>query len=101
MTDSAMHAGMSPRRGFDWEHASRYLISAIMLVIALLIIVLPLYALLSQSFEDHQGNFVGIDNFVNYAKDPILRQSVINSLWVAAALRCCRSWRRRCCRPSR
>ncbi|WP_428029437.1 putative 2-aminoethylphosphonate ABC transporter permease subunit [Ancylobacter sp.] len=72
------------RRSLDWEHITRFVTGAIMLIIALVIIVLPLYALLSQSFEDHQGNFIGLANFVSYAKDPILRQSMINSVWVAS-----------------
>jgi iron(III) transport system permease protein len=76
------------RPAIDWEHISRLAAGAVMLVIALVIIVLPLYALLSQSFEDHQGNFVGLANFVSYAKDPILRRSLMNSLWVAALTVC-------------
>lgn len=76
------------RPAIDWEHISRLAAGVVMLVIALVIIVLPLYALLSQSFEDHQGNFVGLANFVSYAKDPILRRSLMNSLWVAALTVC-------------
>lgn len=84
--DPAIRPAIRP--AIDWEHISRLAAGAVMLVIALVIIVLPLYALLSQSFEDHQGNFVGLANFVSYAKDPILRQSLINSLWVAALTVC-------------
>ncbi|ADH90796.1 2-aminoethylphosphonate ABC transport system, permease protein [Ancylobacter novellus DSM 506] len=92
MTDLSTRQGPAIRPAIrpaiDWEHVSRLAAGAVMLVIALVIIVLPLYALLSQSFEDHQGNFVGLANFVSYAKDPILRQSLINSLWVAALTVC-------------
>ncbi|TCK28342.1 iron(III) transport system permease protein [Ancylobacter aquaticus] len=84
MTDLATSPAPALRPGIDWEKASRLVTGVLMLTIALVIIVLPLYALLSQSFEDHQGNFVGLANFVSYATDPILRQSLINSLWVAS-----------------
>ncbi|MCS0502884.1 putative 2-aminoethylphosphonate ABC transporter permease subunit [Ancylobacter mangrovi] len=80
---AAAHHGTAFRPGIDWEHVVRLLVGALMLAVALVIIVLPLYALLSQSFEDHEGNFVGLANFISYAQDPILRLSVFNSLWVA------------------
>jgi iron(III) transport system permease protein len=84
MSDLTAHPPAAWRFRLDSEAVTRFVASAIMLAIALIIVVLPLYALLSQSFEDKAGHFVGLDNFINYAKDPILRQSVLNSLWVAA-----------------
>lgn len=84
MTDLTTRHLPALRPSIEWERITRLVAGAVMLATALVLIVLPLYALLSQSFEDHQGNFVGLANFVGYAKDPILRQSVINSLWVAS-----------------
>ncbi|MCK0209945.1 putative 2-aminoethylphosphonate ABC transporter permease subunit [Starkeya koreensis] len=84
MTDLTTRHLPALRPMIEWERITRLVAGAAMLAIALIIIVLPLYALLSQSFEDHRGNFIGLANFVGYAKDPILRQSVINSLWVAS-----------------
>ncbi|GLK72360.1 putative 2-aminoethylphosphonate ABC transporter permease subunit [Ancylobacter dichloromethanicus] len=83
MSDLTTHPLPALRPGIDWEKITRLVTGALMLAAALVIIVLPLYALLSQSFENRDGEFVGLANFVSYASDPILRQSVINSLWVA------------------
>lgn len=84
MTDFAARPARPPRFRLDHEALSRLLAIVVALAIALIIIVLPLYALLSQSFEDHAGKFIWFANFFSYAKDPILRQSLINSMWVAS-----------------
>jgi iron(III) transport system permease protein len=52
----------------------------------MILIIAPLYALLSQSFEDADKHFVGFDNFVRYANNPGLVQSVYNSLFVAVVV---------------
>jgi iron(III) transport system permease protein len=57
---------------------------ALIVAIAVVLIALPLYALLSQSLEDASGAFVGIGNFLMYAQSPALRQSVMNSIFVSA-----------------
>jgi iron(III) transport system permease protein len=55
-----------------------------LLVIWLLItIALPLWALLSKSFENGDGKFIGLANFVTYFSTPTLFNSIFNSLWVA------------------
>jgi iron(III) transport system permease protein len=54
------------------------------LVILLVVFVaLPLWALLSKSFEDGQGRFVGLDNYVRYFSTPALFESIENSFLVA------------------
>ena len=54
------------------------------LVVALAIaIALPLYALLSKSFQDSAGNFVGLANYARYFTTPSLFVALLNSLWVA------------------
>lgn len=45
--------------------------------------VLPLYALLSKSFEDRSGAFVGLANYAAYFTNPALFQSIGNSLFIA------------------
>ncbi|MDJ1160057.1 putative 2-aminoethylphosphonate ABC transporter permease subunit [Chelatococcus sp. SYSU_G07232] len=47
-------------------------------------IALPLWALLSKSFENHEGSFVGLANYARYFATPTLVAALYNSLWVAA-----------------
>lgn len=49
----------------------------------LLTIALPLWSLLSKSFQDGNGNFVGLANYVIYFSTPSLFGSIYNSVWVA------------------
>jgi iron(III) transport system permease protein len=49
----------------------------------LLTIAFPLWSLLSKSFQDQSGNFVGLQNYVRYFSTPTLFGSIFNSLWVA------------------
>jgi iron(III) transport system permease protein len=48
-----------------------------------LTIALPLWALLSKSFQDQQGHFVGLGNYAEYFSTPTLFGSIFNSLFVA------------------
>jgi iron(III) transport system permease protein len=59
-------------------------IGVVLLVVWLLItIALPLWALLSKSFQDADGKFIGLANFILYFSTPTLFGSIFNSLWVA------------------
>jgi|SoiMethySBSTD1v2_1073268.scaffolds.fasta_scaffold151945_1 iron(III) transport system permease protein len=49
----------------------------------LLSIALPLWALLSKSFQNQNGEFVGLANYVRYFSTPSLFNSIFNSVWVA------------------
>ena len=49
----------------------------------LVTLVLPLGTLLVKSFEDAQGAWVGLDNYVRYFETPALTNSLWNSLWVS------------------
>ena len=49
----------------------------------LITLVLPLWTLLSKSFQDQSGKFVGLGNYVHYFSTPALFNSVWNSLFVA------------------
>jgi iron(III) transport system permease protein len=46
-------------------------------------VALPLWALLSKSFQNQAGEFVGLANYIRYFSTPALFQSVWNSLGVA------------------
>jgi iron(III) transport system permease protein len=48
------------------------------------IIALPLWSLLSKSFQDGAGAFVGLRNYLIYFSTPTLFASLLNSVWVAA-----------------
>ena len=43
----------------------------------------PLIAILQKSIENAQGDFIGLANFVAYARTPALLDSLWNSLWVS------------------
>lgn len=53
-------------------------------IILILIIALPLWSLLSKSFESMDGSFVGLDNYLTYFTTPTLFVSLQNSLFVSA-----------------
>jgi iron(III) transport system permease protein len=48
-------------------------------------LVLPLWALLSKSFQNQNGEFVGLANYLTYFSTPSLVDSVWNSLYVSFA----------------
>ena len=50
----------------------------------MVILGLPLWALLSKGFQDRDGNFIGLANYVSYFSTPALFKSALNSLYVAA-----------------
>jgi iron(III) transport system permease protein len=58
----------------------------VVLLAALLLVIvgLPLWALLAKGFEDRDGKFVGLANYISYFSTPALFNSALNSLHVAA-----------------
>ena len=52
-------------------------------VVLLVIVGLPLWSLLAKGFEDRDGKFVGLANFVTYFSTPALLDSALNSIYVA------------------
>jgi iron(III) transport system permease protein len=52
----------------------------------LLIVGLPLWSLLAKGFEDRDGHFVGLANYLAYFSTPALFDSALNSFHVAAAV---------------
>ena len=53
-------------------------------VVLLLIVGLPLWSLLVKGFEDRDGKFVGLANYISYFSTPALFNSALNSFHVAA-----------------
>jgi iron(III) transport system permease protein len=53
-------------------------------LVLLVIVALPLWILLSKSFQDQNGGFVGLRNYAIYFSTPSLFASLINSVTVAA-----------------
>ncbi len=49
----------------------------------IVVVLLPLYFMLSKSVEDSDGNFVALDNFIAYFSTPALTYSINNSFFVA------------------
>ncbi|BBK34456.1 iron(III) transport system permease protein [Stella humosa] len=56
---------------------------ALIILCLLLAIVLPLWSILSKSFEDRAGGFVGLANYARFFATPSLADSILNSLFVA------------------
>ncbi|MGE0522544.1 MAG: putative 2-aminoethylphosphonate ABC transporter permease subunit [Variibacter sp.] len=56
---------------------------ALLIAWLLLTIALPLWTLLSKSFQNGNGDFVGLANYVRYFSTPALFGSIFNSVWVA------------------
>ena len=54
-------------------------------------IALPLWALLSKSFQNQNGAFIGLANYVRYFSTPSLFNSIFNSVWVARDQRSARA----------
>lgn len=56
------------------------LIAGLYLVVTL---ILPLFMMLSKSFENETGMFIGLANYVEYFSSPALAQSIWHSLFIA------------------
>ena len=60
--------------------------AGVVLLAGLLLVMvgLPLWSLLAKGFQDQDGRFVGLTNYVSYFSTPALFNSALNSLHVAA-----------------
>ena len=64
----------------DWIMRGSMVAIGVFLVVA---VILPLYAMLSKSFEDSDGNFVGLANYAEYFSTPSLFYSIYNSFSIS------------------
>ncbi|MBL0085362.1 MAG: putative 2-aminoethylphosphonate ABC transporter permease subunit [Ideonella sp.] len=70
-------------------HASERIAHLVLVLVALALLAFlagPLGAILQKALQDAEGRFVGLANFVAYARTPALLQSLWNSVWVSAAV---------------
>jgi len=67
-----------------WSDRVAHLGLLLVAVVLIAFLAFPLGAILMQSFEGKQGEFVGLSNFIEYAKTPALLNSVWNSIWVSS-----------------
>lgn len=72
-----------PRRRLISEGRVAALLLFVLCVALVISIVLPLWALLSKGFLNPQGDFVGLANFAAYFSNPILMDSLANSVFVS------------------
>lgn len=88
MTDRAISAGngsrLTLRQLFHGELWIKRLLIALLCVWMIVVVVLPIFQLLSKSLTDEQGNYVGLSNFIHYFNTPSLTNSITNSLFVSA-----------------
>ncbi len=56
---------------------------AVVLILLALFVAAPLWTLLSKSFHNADGKWVGLDNYIRYVSTPALMQSLWNSLWIS------------------
>jgi iron(III) transport system permease protein len=82
MTYAATVVTPEPRRLSAEDVVMRVAILALVAFL-FLAIAMPLAILLSKSFQDSTGHFVGIANYARYFATPSLVASLWNSFWVA------------------
>src|SRR3954451_4601914 len=80
---AAPQIGLRLRRRVG-ENQGAALLIALLGAILIVIIALALWTLLSKSFQDVHGGFVGLRNYAIYFSTPALFVSLLNSIFVAA-----------------
>jgi iron(III) transport system permease protein len=78
-----------PRQRVHWTERLAQVALALVALALLAFLAAPLLTLLQKAVEDGSERFVGLANFVAYAKTPALLQSVWNSLWVSLLVTAC------------
>jgi len=74
------------RRVHHWqERLAQGLLVACCAALALFLFA-PLFMILVKSVQDKDGAFVGLLQFQQYFETPALRQSIVNTLWIATAV---------------
>ncbi|MEE3718485.1 putative 2-aminoethylphosphonate ABC transporter permease subunit [Tumidithrix elongata RA019] len=66
----------------DWILRIAIVVSTLWLLVGVL---LPLYPMLIRSFQDIDGQWIGLDNYVRYFQTPSLSVSLFNTFYIAIA----------------
>ena len=80
---SAVLQAAEPRQRAHWTERVAHLLLAGVAIALLAFLGGPLFAILAQSVEGRQGEFVGLDNFFAYFATPALADSLWNSVWTS------------------
>jgi iron(III) transport system permease protein len=88
MTTVAAPLPSLPRVKLAADRSERLAQALLVAACALLAVFLlaPLAMILVKSTEDKSGAFVGLELFREYAQNPALRESALNTIWVAATV---------------
>ncbi len=81
---TALPRTATPQRAFDRERWLTGAACVLAVLLLLLIVALPVFALVGQSFYERDGRFAALANFARYLDSPALVQSAFNSVWLAA-----------------
>ena len=66
----------------DWILRGFIVLSTLWLLVGVL---LPLYPMLIRSFQDADGQWIGLDNYIRYFQTPALSVSIFNTFYIAIA----------------
>jgi iron(III) transport system permease protein len=66
------------------EERIAHILTAFVALTLFAFLVLPLLSILLKALEDKTGQWVGLNNFIAYARTPALLNSLWNSVWVSA-----------------
>jgi iron(III) transport system permease protein len=80
---SAAHTDRPVRQRAHWTDRVAHLALFAVALALVAFLALPLLAILLQALQGPDGRFVGLGNFIAYARTPALLQSLWNSVWVS------------------
>ena len=84
MSSAALPAPTPIALRVHWSDRLAHVALAAVALVLLAFLAAPLAAILLKSVQDNNERWVGLRNFVEYARTPALLQSLWNSLWVSA-----------------
>ena len=82
----ALGAGARVQQRIHWSDRIAHVGLAFVVLVLLVFLAGPLASILMQSMQDRQDRFVGLANFIAYARTPALLSSLWNSLWVSGVV---------------
>ncbi|HEY3179666.1 MAG TPA: putative 2-aminoethylphosphonate ABC transporter permease subunit [Casimicrobiaceae bacterium] len=74
------------RRVYHWQERLAQGLLVVCCAALALFLFAPLFMILVKSVQDRDGAFVGLLQFQQYFQTPALRQSIVNTLWVATVV---------------